>query len=78
MSFWAGFEKQAGAARVDRLLEALSKKKELMPTAHKAVRQLDLTHQARGLLPHKETSLVKAIEHAKDTQAKKGFKGTDI
>lgn len=43
--------KEAGAARVDRMLKALKNKRIDLPTVHRDVRKLDLKNQMRGLSP---------------------------
>jgi hypothetical protein len=74
MSFWQGFEKQAaGAARVDRLMGALKKRKLPAREVHGALRGLDLKNQVRGLNPHVETSVLKATASAAKSQADGGF-----
>lgn len=59
-----GGTKLAGAARADRLLKALRSKPALLPTAHRAVRNLDLKNQMRGLATP-ETAARAALEKAK-------------
>lgn len=78
-AFWGGFGKQAaGTSRADRLINALRSKPKLLSDAHAAARKVDLQQQARGLIKHKETSLLKATESAKKTQAAGGFKGSKV
>lgn len=67
-----------GSGRVDRFLKALKKKPSLLPTVHGKVRARDLTDQLRGTVSHVETSLEDAVDRAKKTQAKGGFRGTSV
>jgi len=62
-------------ARLDRLMGALKKRKLPVKDVHAALRSNDLKNQFRGINPHPETSLIKATEHAAETQATGGFSG---
>lgn len=81
-SYYGGIHEKVagslGSGRVDRFLKALKKQPKLLPKAHAKVRARDLTDQLRGTVSHVETSLEDAVERAKKTQAKGGFKGTDV
>ena len=77
-AFWAGFAKEAssrGTARVDRMLQKLmkSKDKSQLSKVHKMVFSNDTLKRHRlGKVKNRAT------EHAAATQAKGGFRGTDL